>query len=199
MVNEAIDDGQGYLRPCKWLDIIGEDYVAKSFEIAHAENPDSLLFYNDFDIIFPEKRDKVIKLIRDLKKREIPVHGLGIQAHWNIFEPGIEEIKTALGMYADEGLQLQITELDVSYYKAGDTSKLETPPPELIDRQAEYYDKIFTLFREYRDVITGVTFWGVADDMTWLKFYPVPLRNNWPLLFDADHRPKNSFYKAIDF
>ena len=33
--------------------------------------------------------------------------------------------------------------------------------------------EIFRVFREYRDVITGVTFWGVADDLTWKDQEPV--------------------------
>jgi endo-1,4-beta-xylanase len=55
------------------------------------------------------------------------------------------------------------------------------------------------LFREYKNVITGVTFWGVADDMTWLDYFPVPGRKNWPLLFDENHEEKQAFRNITDF
>ncbi len=35
--------------------------------------------------------------------------------------------------------------------------------------------------------VTGVTMWGVADDITWLDNNPVSGRKNWPLLFDEFH------------
>ena len=64
---------------------------------------------------------------------------------------------------------------------------------------ARAYEGIFSLFRQYRDVISGVTLWGIADDMTWLDNYPVKNRKNWPLLFDTEHQPKKVFFKVVDF
>jgi len=64
-------------------------------------------------------------------------------------------------------------------------------------RQEELYERLFRLFKEYREVIAGVTFWGAADDYTWLDNFPVEGRKNWPFLFDERHRPKPVFGKVI--
>ena len=83
MVNEAIDDNpQNFLRNSKWLEIIGDDFLTKAFEFAHAADPDAKLFYNDYNIIIPEKRDRVLKLIDKLKAEGAPINGIGIQGHW---------------------------------------------------------------------------------------------------------------------
>jgi endo-1,4-beta-xylanase len=65
--------------------------------------------------------------------------------------------------------------------------------------QAERYHQVFQLLREYRDSITSITFWGAADDYTWLSDFPVKGRKNWPFLFDENHQPKDSFWKVVQF
>lgn len=201
VVNEAIEDKQeDFLRKTKWHEIIGEDYLAKAFEYAHEADPDALLFYNDYNETNPQKRDKIIKLIKNLLDRGVPVHGFGMQAHWNIYDQSLDEIKSAIEKYASLGIKLQITELDVSVYRWGEGYvDLKVPAESMMELQAQKYEAIFKLFREYRDVITNVTFWGVADDRTWLDNFPVKGRKNWPLIFDENHQPKNSFWKIAEF
>jgi Beta-1,4-xylanase len=122
-----------------------------------------------------------------------------MQGHWSIYGPTIDEIKRAIDKYSKLGLKLQITELDVSLFEAGyKGTELTAPLTELLTMQENYYKKLFELFREYRDVITGVTFWGAADDVTWLNYFPVKGRKNWPLLFNDDHEPKPAFYSVLD-
>jgi endo-1,4-beta-xylanase len=95
-------------------------------------------------------------------------------------------------------VQLQITEMDVSVFDHNDhRMDLTEPAADMMERQAERYGQFFELFREYRDVITGVTFWGAADDYTWLDYFPVSPRKNWPLLFNTGHRPKPAFRNVI--
>jgi len=199
VVNEAVaDNPEEYLRKSRWLELTGEDYIAKAFEYAHEADPDALLFYNDYNESAPEKCEKICRLIRSLKDRDVPIHGIGLQGHWSIYWPSTDMIRTALDKYASLGLQLQITELDVSLYDPRYKGmELGAPLPDLLKMQEEYYGRIFELFREYRDVITGVTFWGVADDVTWLDNFPVRGRKNWPLLFDDNHKPKAAFFSVI--
>ena len=97
VVNEAIDDNpQNFLRNSKWLEIIGDDFLTKAFEFAHAADPDAKLFYNDYNIIIPEKRDRVLKLIDKLKAEGAPINGIGIQGHWSVFNPSEKELQQAL-------------------------------------------------------------------------------------------------------
>lgn len=201
VVNEAIEDKSGvWLRESKWLNLIGEDFIAKAFEYAHEADPNALLFYNDYNECNPEKRDKIIRLIQSLKDKNVPIHGIGLQGHWNLNGPSLEEIREAIERYAATSLKLQVTELDISMFDHEDKrTDLTEPSEEMLEKQAERYEQVFQLFREYKDVITAVTFWGAADDYTWLNNFPVRGRRNWPFVFDQKHEPKASFWKIANW
>jgi endo-1,4-beta-xylanase len=201
VVNEAVtDEGPELYRPTKWLDIIGEDYIEKAFEFAHEADPDALLFYNDYNESNPQKREKIYKLVKSLVDKGVPIHGVGLQAHWNLVNPSLEDMRTAIERYASLGLKLHLTELDVSVFNHEDKrTDLTEPTPEMLELQAERYHQVFHLLREYRDSITSVTFWGAADDYSWLSDFPVKARKNWPFLFDENHQPKDSFWKVVQF
>lgn len=201
VVNEVIEDKSDiWLRDSNWLQLVGEDFIAKAFQFAHEADPDALLFYNDYNESNPVKRDKIIKLIQSLKDQDVPIHGVGLQAHWNLTGPTIEEIREAIEKYAVLGLQLQLTELDVSVFEYEDRrTDLTAPTAHMLELQAERYGQIFELLRQYKDVISAVTFWGAADNYTWLDDFPVRGRKNWPFVFDEAQQPKRSFWKLVDF
>lgn len=201
VVNEVIEDKSDvWLRDSKWLQLVGEDFIAKAFQYAHAADPNALLFYNDYNECNPVKRDKIIKLVQSLQDQDVSIHGIGLQAHWNLTGPSIAEIREAIEKYAALGLQLQITELDVSVFDHDDRrTDLSAPTAQMLELQAERYAQIFELFREYKDVITAVTFWGAAENYTWLDDFPVRGRKNWPFVFDEQQQPKQSFWRIVDF
>ena len=206
VVNEAISDNPDeLLRKSAWLEIIGEDFIAKAFEYARAADPDAKLYYNDYNAIIPEKRDRIYKMLKSLVENDVPIDGVGIEGHWSIFGPSEEELRKALDMYSSLGLEVQITELDVSLYpwekdqrelKPGESDEFT---PELEQKQLEAYDMFFKVFRDYKDVLTGVTFWNLSDRYSWLDHYPVEGRKNYPLLFDEEFKPKKAYYEVINF
>ena len=117
VVNEAISDKPGeYLRPSLWHQICGEEYIAKAFEYAHEADPDAVLFYNDYNEINAAKREKIYKLVKGLKDAGVPIGGVGLQGHWAINEPSKEQLDSTLKKFADLGLKMQVTELDISVY-----------------------------------------------------------------------------------
>lgn len=200
VVNEAVsdEDGADALRRSPWLDIAGEDFLSRAFEFAHEADPNALLFYNDYNECAPGKRERIYSLVRKLKEQGVPIHGVGLQAHWSLASPTEDAIRAAIERYAELGLQLQITEMDVSVFEWDDRrTDLRAPTAEMIERQTERYERLFRLLREYRDVISAVTFWGAADDYTWLDHFPVHGRKNWPLLFDERHQPKPALERII--
>ncbi|MFB3159758.1 endo-1,4-beta-xylanase [Neobacillus sp. 179-J 1A1 HS] len=201
VVNEAVtDEGPELLRSTKWLEIIGEDYIEKAFEFAHEADPDALLFYNDYNESNPEKREKIFKLVKSLVDKGVPIHGVGLQAHWNLVNPSLEDIRTAIERYVSLGLKLHLTELDVSVFNFEDKrTDLTEPTHEMLELQAERYHQVFQMLRQYQSHITSVTFWGAADDYTWLSDFPVRGRKNWPFLFDENHQPKESFWKVVHY
>ncbi|QHW33614.1 endo-1,4-beta-xylanase [Paenibacillus rhizovicinus] len=199
VVNEAVtDEGTEQLRPSKWLQGIGEDYIELAFRSAHEADPNALLFYNDYNECNPLKREKIHSLVKALLEKGAPVHGIGLQAHWSLLNPSLDHIREAIERYASLGVKLQITEMDVSMFEFADRrTDLTEPTAEMLRLQEERYEQFFRLFLEYRDVLASVTFWGAADDYTWLDYFPVRGRKNWPLLFDTEQRPKGAVSAII--
>ncbi len=206
VVNEAIDDDSSkLLRNSLWYQICGDDFIVKAFEYAHAADPNAQLFYNDYNTERPQKRERVFKLLQQLVKASIPINGVGIQAHWSIYEPSATELKATIEKFASLGLKVQVTELDISIYPWEKNRRSKRPDesdaytPELEQRQLQQYKNVFAVFRAYKNVISGVTFWNISDRYTWLDQYPVPGRKNYPLLFDRDLKPKKAYWEVIKF
>jgi endo-1,4-beta-xylanase len=207
VVNEAISDAPGeYLRNSKWLQIIGKDYIAKAFEFAHEADPDALLFYNDYNEIDPVKRKKIIQLVAELRSANVPIHGVGLQAHWAINEPSRQQLEQTLEEFSKLNLDLHITELDISVYRKEHSSRDAVAAdanteftPEKQTKQAEAYKMCFELFRKYKKSISSVTFWNISDRHSWLDNFPVRGRKDYPLLFDRDLKPKSAFWEVTKF
>jgi endo-1,4-beta-xylanase len=205
VVNEAIDDNNSlYLRNSAWYRICGEEFIAKAFEYAHAADPKAILFYNDYNTEMPGKRDRIYRLVKSLKDAGVPIHGVGLQGHWSVNNPSKEELEKSIQMFSSLGLQVQITELDVSVYggrQGGqliqgrrDTTAIFTPEMEQLQR--DKYKMVFDVFRQHKDKITGVTFWNVSDRYSWLDGRG---RKNYPLLFDMNRQPKKAYWDVVSF
>lgn len=206
VVNEAVaDDSTRLLRNSLWYQICGEDFIIKAFEYAHAADPNAVLFYNDYNTERPEKRERVYQLLKKLVDAKVPINGVGLQAHWSIYEPTENELRTAIQKFSSLGLKIQITELDISVYPWEKNRREKRPTdndtftPEREQQQLEQYEKVFRIFREYKNVITGITCWNISDRYTWLDGYPVPGRKNYPLLFDVNRQPKKAFKAVTTF
>ncbi|MBS1664143.1 MAG: endo-1,4-beta-xylanase [Bacteroidetes bacterium] len=207
VVNEVISDKPDeYFRPSKFYEICGEEFVAKAFQYAHEADPDAILFYNDYNEINATKREKIFRLVKSLKDAGIPIGGLGLQAHWAVNEPSRTQLDSTLSRFSELKIPLQITELDISVYPKehqartrqisdDDTAFSATRQKQ----QEEVYKMCFELFRQYKKVITGVTFWNISDRGSWLDNFPVRGRKDYPLLFDKDLKPKTAFWQVISF
>ncbi|QMW02934.1 endo-1,4-beta-xylanase [Spirosoma foliorum] len=207
VVNEAIDDNaQKFLRDSPWSQICGEEFIAKAFEYAHEADPNAQLVYNDYNTERPSKRDRIYQLLKKLVDAKVPIHGVGLQGHWSIYEPGELALEAAIDKFSSLGLKVQITELDVSVYPAEQGGRRDKRPdesdaftPEMAQKQEEQYRNVFRIFREKKQEITGVTFWNVSDKHSWLDSHPVAGRKNYPLLFDANLKPKKAYYEVVKF
>ncbi len=206
VVNEAVDDNPAnLLRNSLWYQICGDAFIARAFEYAHAADPEAQLFYNDYNAERPEKRERIYKLLKQLVDAKVPVHGVGLQGHWSLFEPTEKELRDAIERYASLGLKVQITELDVSVHPWEKDRRAKRPDepdaftPEMEQKQLEKYKMVFKVFRDYKEVITGVTFWNVSDRYSWLDNYPVRGRKNYPLLFDQNLKPKKAYWEVVQF
>ena len=192
VVNEAIDsnsqeENHMFSEGNYWYEIIGADYVEKAFTYARKyADPAQNLFYNDFNCY--EKEESICKMIEGLQEKGL-IDGIGMQSHVLLGYPSIQNYENAIRIFADMGLEIQITELDV---RQSDNS---------IEGQRELavrYKEIFRTLKRLDDEgianITNVTLWGLDDSRTWL--------NNdgnihYPLLFDEKLNPKPAFFGAI--
>ena len=188
-----------FYRRNQWYNAIGEDYIALAFRAAHKADPDCALFYNDFNDAEPIKSRRIYELVKSLKADKVPVHGIGMQGHYNIYIPTPDQVAEAIELYASLDVDIQVTELDFSLFMQEDGTAFDAPPAELLEKQAERYGELFAVFRKYKKYISCVTMWGISDATTWLSNDPFKGRKNWPLLFDDNQQPKDSFYRVAEF
>jgi endo-1,4-beta-xylanase len=213
VVNEAVND-DGTLRQSPWLRIIGEDYIAQAFEYAHEADPKAELYYNDYALENEPKRKGALELIRKLLAGHIPITAVGLQNHDRLDWPSIEQEDATIAAFQALGVRVNITELDVDVLpavhpqqtadvsaraKGGPGSNPYTAGlPDAVEQAlAKRYAGLFGVYLKHRDVITRVTFWGVTDRTSWLNYWPVAGRTNYPLLFDRAGNPKPAFDAVI--
>lgn len=210
VVNEAILDN-GEWRKSKFYQIIGPEFVKLAFQFAHEADPDAELYYNDYSMALPGRREGVVKMVKDLQKEGIKVDGIGMQCHSSLDFPKIEEFEKSILAFAALGVQVHITEMDISALPspkdkqgADVDSRVEYQenlnpytnglPAEVEKAHARRYNDFFDLFLKHQDKIFRVTMWGLNDKYSWKNNFPVPRRTDYPLLFDRNNQPK-SFVK----
>ncbi len=195
VLNEAIRDNVALpadgdwtqcLRDTQWLRSIGPDYVAMAFQFAHEADPEALLYYNDYGLDSANKSEIVAAMVADLRSQGVPIHGIGMQGHYNT-GTSLESVRNSLERFSQiEGIVVSVTELDVG---VPNTNSMLSAKNE--KKQGLFYAKLFHIYKEYADLIERVTFWGYRDDTSWRN-------EECPLLFNADLSPKEAFYALID-
>jgi endo-1,4-beta-xylanase len=216
VVNEILDD-EGNLRKTKWLEIIGEDYIAKAFEYAREADPDAELYYNDYSLENPAKRDGCIRLVKDLQAKGVPIDGVGLQAQaWRLPPdyPSLKNVEDFINAVSATGVKVMITEMCIDVLPSaldqmGADLKLRAElreefdpyadglPDHMQKKLADRYAELFSLYRKHADKISRVTLWGVYDKTSWLNDWPMRGRTNYPLLFDRNYKPKPAFYAVV--
>lgn len=213
VVNEALED-DGKLRQTKWLKIIGEDYLNKAFIFAKEAAPNAELYYNDYNLWKPAKREGAIRMISSLREEGVQVDGIGMQGHYSLDSPTLKQIEASIIAFSEQGLKVMITELDIdvlpkrgslgadlneSYHENDAYNPYpEGLPDSIQDRLTVRYTELFNLFHKHRDKISRVTFWGVTDHHSWLNNWPIRGRSNYPLLFDRQYKPKPAFDALVN-
>jgi endo-1,4-beta-xylanase len=205
VVNEAIlDDGR--MRESYYYKIIGPEFIRMAFEFAHEADPDVELYYNDYSMDKPAKRDAVVQLVRDLKEQGVRIDGVGMQSHV-AFDTPLDEYEKSIKAFAAEGVQVMVTELDLSvlpWPKGNFGAAVETNfdyqeemnpyteglPEEKAAEQTKFFSDLFQIYLRNSDAITRVTFWGVSDGDSWKNDWPVKGRTDYPLAFDRNYDPK---------
>ena len=184
VVNEAFEES-GALRNSFWLQRLGPDYIEFAFRRAAAADPGALLFYNDYNIegINP-KSDSTYEMVRRLRARGVPIHGVGLQAHFIVGQVPAT-LRANMERFAALGLKVQITELDVRLPQPATAAHLEA--------QARDYRAVMDACLGVRGC-DAVVLWGASDRWSWIPGeFP-----GWGQahVFDEGLRPKPA-YRAL--
>lgn len=211
VVNEAILDN-GKFRKSEYYRIIGPEFIRLAFQFAHEADPEAELYYNDYSMDRPGKRDAVVRLIRDLKAHGCRIDAVGMQSHV-AFDTPLDEYEKSIEAFAAEGVKVMVTELDLSvlpWPKGNFGAAVETNftyndslnpyrkglSKEKEKEQTDFYTRLFDIYLRHSKDITRVTFWGVTDGDSWKNNWPVHGRTDYPLAFDRKMKAK-PFVKEI--
>ncbi len=212
VVNEAIVEDGSY-RKSKFYEILGEEFISLAFQYAHEADPDAELYYNDYGMDVPGRRDGVVKLVRSLKERGLRIDAVGMQGHMGMDYPDISEFEKSMLDFAATGVKVMITEWDMSALPVAmrsanisDTAAFmqalnpytEELPDSVSQVWNERMEQFFQLFVKHADIVDRVTTWGVTDGDSWKNDFPVRGRKDYPLLFDRNYQPKDFVRKMIE-
>jgi endo-1,4-beta-xylanase len=194
VVNEVVDPAQSdCLRHDQWWSVVGPDYIEAAFRFAHAADPRARLFLNDYSTTEARKRGCLVRVVRGLQARGVPLHGIGHQMHVSLYYPRPADVDRSLRLFANLGLENQITEIDMSLYRNG-RSALSDSGAHLLKKQGARYRTLMRVFLAHPDV-NAVTWWGVTDAHSWRTSAG---KIDQPLLFNADGCPKPAFWSVMD-
>jgi endo-1,4-beta-xylanase len=186
VVNEALD-GNGNLASGIWRDRLGTDYVALAFQFARAADPGALLVYNDYSIEnINAKSNGLYNMVLSLQQNGIPIDGIGFQMHIDLYSIDYASFAHNLQRFADLGLALFVTEMDV---------RLQLPATDQeLSAQASVYANIMGAVLN-QPACLGFETWGFTDKYSWIP-------GSFPgygaaLIFDENYQPKPAYYALL--
>lgn len=202
VVNEVIEPGDGNpdgMRNSPWYQITGTEFIERAFRVAREVGGEDLkLYINDYGTDNPVKRDHLYNLVKDMLDKGVPIDGVGHQTHIDVYSPSVDRIIESMKKFAELGLDNIVTELDMSIYSWNNRSDYgDNIPEDILQLQAKRYKELFDAFKENKDILSAVVFWGISDKYSWLDGFPVR-RTNAPLLFDRNFHAKPAFWAVID-
>jgi endo-1,4-beta-xylanase len=199
VVNEAFDElALGKLRDTIWYDRpgiglagSGAAYLERCFRWAYEADPEALLFYNEAEAeMLGPKSDAIYAMVQEFRKRGVPIDGVGLQMHLSNLHPDIASISANIGRFTALGLQVHITEMDVSLPVDANGNA----SPEDLQRQAEIYRQIAAACLSHRGC-TAIQAWGFTDKYSWIGSHSKKTRGA-ALPFDRNYLPKPA-YRAL--
>lgn len=203
VVNEPLDPSQSdCLQHGPFYKVLGASYLDVAFKAARQyAPPGTKLFLNDYSTTDPARLACLVKVVGELRSRGVPIDGIGHEMHNSINYPSISAVVNAVDTVARNfpGIDQQVTEMDISVYNAGDVTSNygNNVPPSVLAEQGWLYAQYFRAFRRLSGKLSAVTFWGMADDDTWLDGFPVA-RTDYPLPFDMELQAKPAYWGIVN-
>jgi len=185
VVNEAILDNPttgNIYKQNVWYPSI-PNYIDLAFQWAAQYDPTTKLFYNDYsaEAQGTAKSDQVYNMVKSMKDRGIPIHGVGLQYHVSLqYSPNINNVIANINRITALGLEVHITELDVSV-QGGQGSQQQ-----ILAVQANVYGSVIKACLS-NSKCTAFVMWGFTDKYTWLG------SNNEPLIYNVNYGQKPAY------
>ena len=186
VVNEPISDSGGQLRQSFWLNKLGPSYIADAFRFARQADPDADLCINDYGIDgINTKSNAMYNLVQSLLNEGVPITCVGFQGHLQLNQIP-STLQQNLQRFADLGLKVRITELDIRIPLPSNQSQLQ--------QQAQNYTTVVNACLAVA-ACEGITLWGIDDGSSWLPNECCGYEGD-ALLWDANFQPKPA-YNAV--
>ena len=115
-MNEAIEDNANATDPYRqsaMYKLCGDEFIEKAFQFAREADPNALLFYNDYSTVDPHKRDRIYNMVKKMKDKGVPIDGIGMQGHYNIYFPSEDLLDQAISKFKTIVKHIHITEFDI--------------------------------------------------------------------------------------
>ena len=199
VVNEALDEN-GNVRDSLWynqpgigLSGRGTDYIEQVFRWAHKADPHALLFYNEAEGEgLNRKSDAIYAMVKDFKRRRVPIDGVGLQMHIPALEIDIGAIAANIARLTALGVQVHITELDVSL----PVDSANRAGADDIARQANVYRGMVRACLNSAGC-TAIQTWGFTDKYSWIGSHSHGTRGQ-ALPFDRAYQPKSAYGAVLE-
>jgi len=199
VVNEGLDengrvkDSPWYNHPGIGLAGKGTAYIEQAFRWAHEADPQALLFYNEAEgEELNRKSEAIYAMVKDFRKRGVPIDGVGLQMHIPNPEVDTAAIAANIARLTALGVQVHITELDVSLPV---DSTGQASAPDLL-RQAEVYREIVRACL-LGPGCTAIQTWGFTDKYSWIGSHSHGARGA-ALPLDRFYKPKAAYDSIIE-
>ncbi|KAI9147452.1 Endo-1,4-beta-xylanase A [Paramyrothecium foliicola] len=167
VVNEALNE-DGTYRDNVFLRVIGEAYIPIAFRMALAADPNTKLYYNDYNLEYGgAKTQGAIRIVKLVKSYGVRIDGVGLQGHMvtestptqSTPTPAREVMAAVLQSYADLGVDVAYTEVDIRMRTPANTQKLQ--------QHADAYARLIGSCMDVERCV-GITVWGISDRYSWV-------------------------------
>ncbi len=183
VVNEAFEDN-GNLRSSFPWNIAGRPLIEQAFRRARAADPDAILLYNDYNIEpMNSKSNAVFSMAQDFVNRGVPIDGIGFQMHLTSGGIDINSLRSNIQRFANLGLDIYITEMDVRY---------STPISQAnLTAQATIYQNVLDACMD-TSACKALQVWGIPDKYSWVpETFP---GTGAALIFDDNYNAKPAYF-----
>ena len=201
VVNEAFE-ADGDIEPSIWYDQPGiglkgkgTAYIEQAFRWARAADQDAKLFYNDYDAeSLNKKSDAIYEMLKDFKKRGVPVDGVGLQMHVNDYRThDLSSLAANIKRLAELGLDVHITEMDVALPVDSNGVLLDQKD---LERQAEVYRHVMATCLKFPRC-NAFQMWGFTDKYSWIPGFTKGKKGA-ALPLSKSYEPKPAYYSMIE-